>query len=77
MSVAVEVSQRFKMHIRESSSNDIPVLTAHHRRMFEEIWCQKDEGLDIARATDIENAYAEKLAIEVGSGRTTETNNAR
>jgi hypothetical protein len=30
-------SQRFEMHIRESSSNDIPVMAIHHRKMFEEI----------------------------------------
>ena len=61
-------SQICEMHLREASGTDISVMAAHHRKMFEEIWERKGEHLDILKAGEIENAYAQKLKTEMESG---------
>jgi len=43
-------------------------MTEHYRLMFEEICEQKGEYLDIAKAGEIEKAYALKLKTELKSG---------
>lgn len=54
--------------LREASIEDIPAMAEHYRMMFEEICEQKGEHLDIAKAAEIEKAYALKLETELRSG---------
>ncbi|MBI5844132.1 MAG: GNAT family N-acetyltransferase [Deltaproteobacteria bacterium] len=56
------------MKIREAAISDMPLLSAHHRMMFEEIWLEKGQRLDPEAAAKIEAAYAEKLASEMPGG---------
>lgn len=64
----VEEFHCLKAHIREASENDISFMATHHKEMFKEIWEQKGEHLDTERASEVENAYAHKLAMEMGGG---------
>jgi len=61
-------SEISEIPIREASNNDIPAMAAHHGKMFEEIWEQKGEHLQITKIIELEKAYTRKLAIEMESG---------
>lgn len=61
-------SPRCEPAVREASPRDIPVLAAHHSRMFAEIWQQNGESLDPRRAVALEEAYAAKLAADLATG---------
>ena len=61
-------SQLSEMHLREASISDIPVLAAHHRKMFMEIWEQKSQHLETEMADKIEKAYTTKLEAEMECG---------
>ena len=61
-------SETSEMPLREAFFEDIPAMAEHYRLMFEEISDQKGEHLDIAKAGDIEKAYALKLRTELKSG---------
>ena len=60
--------QMAEMHLRQASSDDIPIMANHHRNMFEEILERKGERLDPARAQELEKSYAQKLEREMVSG---------
>jgi N-acetylglutamate synthase-like GNAT family acetyltransferase len=60
--------QTYEMHPREATSSDISIMATHHRKMFEEIWEQKGEHLGTTRASEIENAYTQKLETELERG---------
>lgn len=51
-----------------ASKDDIPVLSCHHRRMFEEIWQKKGLKLEVPKAMELEKAYAEKLEKQFRDG---------
>lgn len=53
------------MNIREALTTDISILASHHRRMFEEIWRSKGEALNPEIAIGVENAYSQKLELEL------------
>jgi GNAT superfamily N-acetyltransferase len=57
-----------EMHLREASSFDIPIMATHHKKMFEEIWEKRNEQLNPIRAIEVENAYAQKLEIDMKNG---------
>ena len=56
------------MPIREATDGDIPLLAIHHRKMFEEIWEKKGEGIDSSISEEIEKAYIQKLQREFKDG---------
>ena len=56
------------MNLQNATIDDIPVLSAHHRKMFEEIWKQKGELLSRALAKKLEAAYSAKLGKQIPEG---------
>lgn len=54
--------------IREATEHDIPQLSIHHRKMFEEIWEKKGSYISNLVCSEIEKAYAQKLSQELISG---------
>jgi mRNA-degrading endonuclease RelE of RelBE toxin-antitoxin system len=54
--------------IRSAARKDIPYLAMHHRKMFEEIWEQKEEKIDPAVWLRLEEAYVCKLERELPEG---------
>lgn len=56
------------MNAEIAGYDDIPVLSCHHRKMFEEIWQKKGLPLEESRAMELEKAYAEKLGIQFRDG---------
>ena len=56
------------MTLREATGHDIPRLSKHHRKMFEEIWERKGENIDISICKGIEKAYRQKLKQELIDG---------
>lgn len=63
-----EKSTQSGIDIRPAGAADIPILASHHKKMFEEIWRERGDQLDSAKADEIENAYARKLSVELESG---------
>jgi GNAT superfamily N-acetyltransferase len=61
-------SQKIKGALREATDRDIPHLSKHHRKMFEEIWERKGEHIDISIGKGIEKAYRQKLKQELTGG---------
>jgi fido (protein-threonine AMPylation protein) len=57
-------SQKLKTALRQAIERDIPHLSKHHRKMFEEIWGRKGERIDISICKGIEKAYRERLKQE-------------
>jgi len=57
-----------EMNVQEAMSRDIKQLAVHHRKMFEEIWENKGQKLEGAKANKIEKAYSEKLKKEIPAG---------
>ncbi|MBI4618669.1 MAG: hypothetical protein HY739_00655 [Desulfobacterales bacterium] len=66
--MSLESQQICEMHLREAAGDDISIMAAHHRKMFEEIWELKGEHLGTVRAREIEKAYTQKLETEMESG---------
>ena len=56
------------MRIREATGSDIPLLSSHHRKMFEEIWQTRGEDIDDLRFAEIEKAYVPKLHRQLYDG---------
>jgi len=56
------------MNLQYATIDDIKMLAIHHRKMFEEIWEQKGQKIEKARAQEIEDAYCEKLENEIQEG---------
>ena len=54
--------------IRQASEHDIPQLSVHHRKMFEEIWEKKGLHIDNAAGSEMEQAYSRKLSAELPAG---------
>ncbi len=54
--------------LRVATPDDIPVLSKHHRMMFEEIWERKDIPTDPSGLASLEKEYAKKLTNEFKSG---------
>jgi GNAT superfamily N-acetyltransferase len=57
-----------EMNLREATSEDIPILTLHHRKMFEEILQSKGMSMDAGAGDAMESAYRAKLSGELASG---------
>jgi GNAT superfamily N-acetyltransferase len=51
--------------LREATELDIPRLSVHHRKMFEEIWEKKGQHLWDSAGSKIEEAYSRKLSAEM------------
>ncbi|MFC1523720.1 GNAT family N-acetyltransferase [Thermodesulfobacteriota bacterium] len=56
------------MKIHEAQFEDIKQLAVHHKKMFEEIWEQKSQKLDAAKAQEVEQAYIDKLEKQIPDG---------
>ena len=56
------------MNLQEATSDDIRQLAIHHRKMFEEIWEQKGQKIEVTKAQEIEKAYSRKLEKEIPGG---------
>ena len=54
--------------LREATERDIPQLSVHHRKMFEEIWEKKDQPIDSSAGNEMEQAYSLKLSTELAAG---------
>jgi len=54
--------------LREASEHDIPQLSVHHRKMFEEIWEKRGLHIGNPAGNEIEQAYSLKLAAELQAG---------
>jgi ribosomal protein S18 acetylase RimI-like enzyme len=54
--------------LREASERDIPLLSRHHRKMFEEIWEKKGQPIDSSTGGEMEQAYSRKLSTELAAG---------
>jgi GNAT superfamily N-acetyltransferase len=54
--------------LREATERDIPLLSIHHRKMFEEIWKERGLRFDESVTVQIEEAYARKLRAELPAG---------
>jgi len=54
--------------LREATGHDIPLLSVHHRKMFEEIWEKKGQPIDISAGDEMEQAYSRKLSTELAAG---------
>jgi GNAT superfamily N-acetyltransferase len=61
-------SKLHEIRLREASIRDISVLAVHHRKMFMEIWENKEDHLDPEKANKIEKAYVTKLETEMKNG---------
>jgi GNAT superfamily N-acetyltransferase len=59
-------TERFQ--IRDATVSDIPLLAAHHRKMFEEIWKNKGEAVDGSISAEIERVYMRKLQNQLPEG---------
>jgi GNAT superfamily N-acetyltransferase len=56
------------MKLQFATIDDINTLAMHHRKMFEEIWEQKGQKIEKARAQAIEDAYYAKLEKQIQDG---------
>jgi len=56
------------MNLQDATIDDIPVLSVHHRKMFEEIWEQKGELISQALAKKLEAAYSAKIGKQIPEG---------
>ena len=54
--------------LREATERDIPQLSVHHRKMFEEIWEKKGQPIDSSAGNEMEQAYSLKLSTELAAG---------
>jgi GNAT superfamily N-acetyltransferase len=54
--------------LREATEQDIPQLSIHHRKMFEEIWEKKGQQIGNSASIEIEQAYLRKLSKELPAG---------
>jgi GNAT superfamily N-acetyltransferase len=54
--------------LREATERDIPQLSLHHRKMFEEIWKKKGQHIDSSPSDEMERAYSRKLSVELPAG---------
>ena len=53
-----------EVRLRVATPDDIPVLSKHHRMMFEEIWERKYIPTDPSGLASLEKEYAKKLTDE-------------
>jgi RimJ/RimL family protein N-acetyltransferase len=63
-----ETSKTSRYNLREATERDIPQLSLHHRKMFQEIWEKKNQGISNSLCTEIELAYSRKLIRELVGG---------
>ena len=54
--------------LREATEHDIPLLSVHHRKMFEEIWEKKGRPIAGSVGAEMKQAYARKLNMELPAG---------
>ncbi len=54
--------------MREATEQDVPQLSVHHRKMFEEIWEKKGQRIGNSASIEIERAYSRKLSKELPAG---------
>jgi ribosomal protein S18 acetylase RimI-like enzyme len=54
--------------LREATERDIPQLSAHHRKMFEEMWEKKGQPIETSAGNEMEQAYSRKLSAELRVG---------
>jgi GNAT superfamily N-acetyltransferase len=65
----MEVTSKEKgFKLREASERDIPQLSVHHRKMFQEIWEKRGQHIDSSAGNAIEQAYSLKLEEELRGG---------
>ncbi len=57
---------RFQIHL--ASVNDILILVSHHRKMFEELWIQRNLELHEEKLKEMDEAYEQKLNEELAAG---------
>jgi GNAT superfamily N-acetyltransferase len=63
-----EKSDTGEFTLRRANEGDIPLLSIHHRKMFEEIWISRGLTVRDAAFREFEQAYAEKLHQELPTG---------
>ncbi|MDA8137233.1 MAG: GNAT family N-acetyltransferase [Desulfobacteraceae bacterium] len=56
------------LQIRPANLEEIPILARHHRRMFEDMWQQKNDRLEPSLARQLESAYQRKLEQQIPEG---------
>ncbi|MBW2199680.1 MAG: GNAT family N-acetyltransferase [Deltaproteobacteria bacterium] len=56
------------MKLQYATIDDVKMLAIHHRKMFEEIWEQKSQKIEKARAQELEAAYSEKIIKQIPEG---------
>jgi ribosomal protein S18 acetylase RimI-like enzyme len=61
-------SKKSEFTLREASEHDIPLLSVHHRKMFEEIWEKKGQPIHCSAGDEMEQAYSRKLSTELEAG---------
>ena len=58
-----------KFQIQPGTVKDIPILVAHHRRMFEEIWAVRGFVTDALKLEEMDQSYTRKLQEDLVDGR--------
>jgi GNAT superfamily N-acetyltransferase len=53
------------MIVQDAAMDDVRILAAHHRKMFEEIWELKGLEIDIDQAKKLESAYLDKITKQI------------